>query len=74
MGKFFFRLALLRKVFLLIPLIFILPHILKDRQVFAVFLAESLADVTAAAITSILFFRYLKKIIGGKKQEAAHGA
>ena len=67
-------LALLRKVFLLIPLIFILPHILKDRQVFAVFLAEPLADVTAAATTSILFFRYLKKIIGGKTQEAAHGA
>lgn len=54
-------LALLRKVILLIPLIFILPHILTDHKVFAVFLAEPVADILAAATTAALFFRYLKK-------------
>ena len=63
-------LALLRKVILLIPLIFILPHILTDHKVFAVFLAEPVADILAAATTAALFFRYLKKIMksGGKQK------
>lgn len=45
--------ACLRKVILLIPLIFILPHFFENK-VFAVFLAEPVSDfisVTAAAIT-----------------------
>ncbi|MGI6009901.1 MAG: MATE family efflux transporter [Ruminococcus sp.] len=63
-------LALLRKVFLLIPLIFLLPHILTEHKVFAVFLAEPVADVTAATTTAILFFRYLGKIMrAGKGKE-----
>ncbi|MGI6006444.1 MAG: MATE family efflux transporter [Ruminococcus sp.] len=61
-------LALLRKVFLLIPLIFLLPHILVSHKVFAVFLAEPVADVAAATTTATLFFRYLRKIMtAGKK-------
>ena len=60
-------LALLRKVVLLIPLIFILPHILTGNKVLAVFLAEPITDVLAAATTSVLFFRFMKKIMGRGK-------
>ena len=56
-------LALLRKVVLLIPLIFILPRFLPDHPDIAVFLAEPVTDVIAAATTSVLFARYLKKIM-----------
>ncbi|HIV24676.1 MAG TPA: MATE family efflux transporter [Candidatus Scatomonas pullistercoris] len=68
-------LALLRKVFLLIPLIFILPRIFKENQVFAVFLAEPVADVVAASTTAVLFWRFLKKIMnsGGEIQGDVHG-
>lgn len=43
--------ACLRKLILLIPLIFILPHFLSN-QVFAVFLAEPISDVVAGAVTT----------------------
>ena len=52
-------LALLRKVILLIPLIFILPNFFANK-VFAVFLAEPVSDfvsVTASAITFYFVFR-----------------
>ena len=49
-------LALLRKVILLLPLIFILPHVLPG-QVKAVFWAEPFADMVAVTVTGILFFR-----------------
>lgn len=49
-------LALLRKVFLLIPLVLILPNILSNK-VFAVFLAEPISDIIAATVTGILFYR-----------------
>lgn len=47
-------LAVLRKIILLIPLIYILPLFLADK-VFAVFLAEPVADVIAVASTACLF-------------------
>ena len=47
-------LALLRKVILLIPLIYLMPALLTDK-VTAVFLAEPVADLIAVATTSILF-------------------
>lgn len=56
-------LALLRKVFLLIPLIYLLPMFLKD-QVTAVFLAEPIADFIAIAVTSALFAIQFKKVLG----------
>ncbi|WP_348664777.1 MATE family efflux transporter [Dubosiella newyorkensis] len=55
-------LALLRKVFLLIPLIYILPSLFENK-VFAVFLAEPVADTLAVATTCILFARYYKKVL-----------
>ena len=59
--------ALLRKVILLIPLIFILPNFFADKA-FAVFLAEPVADITAAAVTTFMFFRFFIKMLReGKK-------
>ena len=54
-------LALLRKVILLIPLIFILPHLIPN-QVLGVFLAEPIADFLAVSVTSILFYREYHKL------------
>ncbi len=53
-------LALLRKVFLLIPLIFILPEFISNK-VMAVFLAEPIADFIAVCTTVILFSITFKK-------------
>ena len=47
-------LAVLRKIILLIPLIYILPHFFADK-VFAVFLAEPVADALAVTTTAIMF-------------------
>ncbi len=55
-------LACLRKIVLLIPLIFILPSFFADK-VFAVFLAEPVSDLLAAAITTVTFFVYFKKLL-----------
>lgn len=53
-------LALLRKVILLIPFIYILPNFFSN-QVFAVFLAEPVADLIAVTTTTTLFFRFYRK-------------
>lgn len=53
-------LAILRKIILLIPLIFILPQLITDK-VFAVFLAEPVADIIAVTVTIILFTIQFKK-------------
>ena len=55
-------LACLRKIILLIPLIFILPHFLPDK-VFAVFLAEPVSDILAAATTTITFLTLFNSIL-----------
>lgn len=55
-------LACLRKIILLIPLIFILPCILPDK-VFAVFLAEPVSDILAALVTTITFLTQFDKIL-----------
>ena len=54
--------ALLRKVFLLIPMIFVLPLFL-EQKTFAVFLAEPVSDVIAAAVTTFLFFRFFTRML-----------
>jgi putative MATE family efflux protein len=56
-------LACLRKLILLIPLILILPRVMAARPVFAVFLAEPLSDLTAAAITTAVFFKKIRPIL-----------
>ena len=57
--------ALLRKVILLIPLIFILPNFFADKA-FAVFLAEPVSDILAAAVTTFMFFRFFLKLLKNK--------
>ena len=63
--------ALLRKVFLLIPLIFVLPlFFAAENKAFAVFLAEPVSDVIAAAVTTFMFFRFFIKMLKeGKAQQ-----
>ena len=63
--------ALLRKVFLLIPLIFILPlFFAPENKAFAVFLAEPISDIIAAAVTTFMFFRFFFKMLKeGKAQQ-----
>ena len=52
-------LAILRKILLLIPLIYLLPCFFADKA-FAVFLAEPVADVLAVCTTAFLFHRHFK--------------
>jgi len=59
--------ACLRKIFLLIPLIFILPNFFADKA-FAVFLAEPVSDVIAAAVTTITFLTSFNKILKKGKE------
>lgn len=55
-------LALLRKIILLIPLIYLLPHLLRD-QLFAVWLAEPVADIISATTAGLLFRKHFKNTI-----------
>lgn len=55
-------LACLRKLILLIPLIFILP-LLIENKVFAVFLAEPVSDILAASVTVTVFTLRFNKIL-----------
>lgn len=55
-------LACLRKIILLIPLIFILP-LFFENKVFAVFLAEPVSDILAATTTVTVFALQFKKIL-----------
>lgn len=52
--------ALLRKVILLIPLIYILPYFMEDK-VKGVLMAEPIADATAAIVTTISFAVFYHK-------------
>ena len=60
--------AILRKFVLLIPLIFILPHILPDPTM-AVYTAEPVADTLAVLFTAVMFGTQFKKAL--KKLENA---
>ena len=55
--------AVTRKFILLIPLIYILPHILTDNQTLAVYTAEPVADFLAVTFTALLFRRQFKKAL-----------
>ncbi len=72
-AKISLLMACLRKLVLLIPLIFILPQILSD-QVFGVFVAEPVSDILAASVTAIMLFTRLNGILNrgadGQKAQA----
>ena len=62
-------LAVLRKLLLLIPLIYLLPCFFEDKS-FAVFLAEPVADLLAVSTTAVLFFRQFRRSLSGDAPEA----
>ena len=55
--------AVMRKFVLLIPLIYIMPHVIRSDQTMGVYLAEPIADTLAVAFTAILFTVQFRKII-----------
>ena len=57
--------ACLRKLILLIPMIFILPFFFQNKAM-AVFLAEPISDILAAAVTTFTFFRFFRKMMKGE--------
>lgn len=55
--------AVMRKFILLIPLIYILPAIIRSNQTMAVYMAEPIADFLAVTFTSVLFFFEFRKVL-----------
>lgn len=66
-------LAIFRKVLVLIPLIYLLPALLKD-NVQAVFLAEPIADFIAVMTTAILFAVNFKKLMRQMRTQNSNAA
>ena len=64
-------LACLRKLILLIPLIYILPVIFAD-QAMAVYLAEPVADFIAVSVTALLFAQQFKQALNRLETQAQH--
>lgn len=64
-------LACLRKLILLIPMIYILPLFFSgnENKIFAVFLAEPVSDILAAFITTLTFFIQFKIILKRREGE-----
>ena len=54
-------LTIWRKIILLIPLIFLLPHLCPD-AVTGVYLAEPIADTIAVCTTAPMFYAYYRKL------------
>ena len=54
--------ACLRKIILLLPLIYLMPMFIENK-VFAVFLAETVSDFISVAVASTLFLCNIKKIL-----------
>lgn len=59
-------LALLRKIVLLIPLIYILPMFFENK-LFGVFVAEPIADILAAVVTTISFLVWSRRTLSLEK-------
>lgn len=55
--------AVMRKFVLLIPLIYIMPHILPSNRTMAVYMAEPIADTLAVTFTIILFSFQFRKAL-----------
>ncbi len=61
-AKISLLIALLRKIILLIPLVFILPNFLENKLL-AVLLAEPVSDILATSVTIICFIIFYKKTL-----------
>ena len=71
--------AVMRKFVLLIPLIYIMPQIIRSDQAIAVYVAEPIADLIAVTFTAILFAVQFKKTLrniggAGNRQSAGTSA
>ena len=55
--------AVMRKFILLIPLIYILPQILRADKTTAIYMAEPVADFLAVSFTVVLFTFQFKKVL-----------
>ncbi|MDO5147283.1 MAG: MATE family efflux transporter [Eubacteriales bacterium] len=60
--------AVMRKFVLLLPLIFLMPHIFSADKTMAVYLAEPVADFFAVCFTSVLFFFQFRKVLRGMEE------
>ena len=56
----------MRKIVLLLPLIYLMPRLLAD-QTMAVYAAEPVADVLAVTFTAILFAIQFRRALGKMK-------
>jgi Na+-driven multidrug efflux pump len=67
-AKISLLMACLRKLILLIPLIFVLPLFFQTGpdKAFSVFLAEPVSDFIAAAATTTAFFIFFRKLMKSK--------
>ena len=67
--------AVVRKFVLLLPLIYVMPHIISNKTI-GVFSAEPIADILAVTFTTVLFFfqfrRALKKITPTANEQASN--
>ncbi|MCI9360093.1 MAG: MATE family efflux transporter [Hungatella sp.] len=70
-AKISLLMACLRKLVLLIPLIFILPFLFSNK-VFAVFVAEPVSDIIAASVTAAMLFTRLNGILDRGAGERRH--
>lgn len=71
-AKISLLMACLRKLILLIPLIFILPMFMENK-VLAVFLAEPISDIIAATVTTVMYFTRFDKILDHGAKKVAEG-
>lgn len=58
--------AVMRKFILMIPLIYIMPQILKSNQTMAVYMAEPVSDFLAVSFTTVLFVLQMRKYFNEK--------
>ena len=65
--------ASVRKLVLLVPFIYILPHFFEDK-VYAVFLAEPVSDFFSVLTATILFLATMRGMLWGKKKERSQKA
>ena len=61
--------AVMRKFILLLPLIFLVPHVVSD-PVTGVYLAEPIADFLAVTFTACLFRHQFGKALAALKKQA----
>lgn len=66
-------LAILRKIILLIPFVYILPALFPGHEVYAVFAAEPVADVLAVSCTVAYFFATFNKRLKKREQLLKEG-